>query len=64
MKRHLVGRVVRSLEIQVAKVTNRQKNSSEEESSPLRYSCAVELVSVIAILYLIHIFVNLLLYFK
>ena len=28
-----VGRVVRSLEIQVAKATNRQKNGSAEEST-------------------------------
>ena len=33
LKRQLVGRVVRSLEIQVAKATNRQKNGSAEESS-------------------------------
>ena len=33
LKRQLVGRVVRSLEIQVAKATNRQKNSSAEEST-------------------------------
>ena len=33
LKRQLVGRVVRSLEIQVTKATNRQKNGSAEESS-------------------------------
>ena len=33
LKRQLVGRVVRSLEIQVAKATNRQKNGSAEERS-------------------------------
>ena len=32
LKRQLVGRVVHSLEIQVAKVTNRQQNGSAEES--------------------------------
>ena len=32
LKRQLVGRAVRSLEIQVAKATNRQKNGSAEES--------------------------------
>ena len=32
LKRQLVGRVVRSLEIQVAKATNREKNGSVEES--------------------------------
>ena len=32
LKRQLVGRVVRSLEIQVAKATSRQKNGSAEES--------------------------------
>ena len=35
LKRQLVGRVVRSLEIQVAKATNRQKNGSVEESRTL-----------------------------
>ena len=35
LKRQLVGRVVRSLEIQVAKPTNRQKNDSAEESNVL-----------------------------
>ena len=33
LKRQLVGRVVRSLEIQVAKATNRQKNGSAGEST-------------------------------
>ena len=33
LKYQLVGRVVRSLEIQVAKATNRQKNGSVEEST-------------------------------
>ena len=33
LKRQFVGRVVRSLEIQVAKATNRQKNGSAEESN-------------------------------
>ena len=32
LKRQLIGRVVRSLDIQVAKATNRQKNGSAEES--------------------------------
>ena len=32
LKRQSVGRVVRSLEIQIAKATNRQKNGSAEES--------------------------------
>ena len=35
VKRQLVNRVVRSLEIQVAKATNRQKNGSAEESTLL-----------------------------
>ena len=38
LKRQLVGRVVRSLEIQVAKTTNRQKNGSAKESTGMRRS--------------------------
>ena len=34
LKRQVVDRVVHSPEIQVAKATNRQKNSSAEESIP------------------------------
>ena len=43
LKRQLVGRVIHSLEIQVAKATNRQKNgSAEESSSPLLISFRIQ----------------------
>ena len=38
LKRQLVGKVVCSLGIQVAKTTNRQKNGSAEESTPTQPS--------------------------
>ena len=42
LKRQLVGRVICSLEIQVAKATNRQKNDSVEGSSADDYTVAME----------------------
>ena len=44
LKRQLVGRVVRSLEIQVAKATNRQKNGSAEESIAILKTRSIEFV--------------------